>query len=377
MASNYHHLPKELIVEIMSRLPTESLIRCKCVCKSWFALINDVISDQTFVAKHLHNVNSKISPSSSLIYVDCHGRFSLLTSFGYGDYDENDRIRCVTKALNFPFGADDVDSLCHCDGIFCIIYSGENAVLFNPAIKESRVLPTPCFNIICLLETGFGYDPRANDYKVVRFGASWVEGCFKIKNVAEVYSMTTDCWKEIEMQIELRGTYSDKKVFCKGVFYWLVCDIDYFDAVLSFNMSDEVFGVIPLPNDLGDLQTLGNIELAVWSEVVALCFISEESEDPILYLEVRMMNDCSSGAKGSCCWVKHLRIQLFEGRFYPRIFWKNDELLMVGQNTDEWLVSYNLCSKKIRNVMVHGAVPSWLGILYAGSLVSVRRREQA
>ncbi|KAL3519559.1 hypothetical protein ACH5RR_017708 [Cinchona calisaya] len=33
-------LPDDIIIEILSRLPVESLPRCKCVCKLWCTIIN-------------------------------------------------------------------------------------------------------------------------------------------------------------------------------------------------------------------------------------------------------------------------------------------------------------------------------------------------
>ena len=42
-------LPDELITEVLSFLPVRSLMRLKCVCKSWKTLI----SDSTFVKLHL------------------------------------------------------------------------------------------------------------------------------------------------------------------------------------------------------------------------------------------------------------------------------------------------------------------------------------
>ncbi|XP_024028799.1 uncharacterized protein LOC21391731 [Morus notabilis] len=50
-----YDLPKELWVEIMTRLPVYAQLRCKSVQKSWNRHINTLIRDKTFVAKHLKN----------------------------------------------------------------------------------------------------------------------------------------------------------------------------------------------------------------------------------------------------------------------------------------------------------------------------------
>lgn len=42
--------------------------------------------------------------------------------------------------------------------------------LCNPSMKEFRVLPEPSYTKDCMCNLGFGFDPYANDYKVVRFG---------------------------------------------------------------------------------------------------------------------------------------------------------------------------------------------------------------
>ncbi|KAK0577800.1 hypothetical protein LWI29_000336 [Acer saccharum] len=42
-------LPCEIFFEILSWLPVKNLVRCKCVCKQWYKLIED----RTFIVKHL------------------------------------------------------------------------------------------------------------------------------------------------------------------------------------------------------------------------------------------------------------------------------------------------------------------------------------
>jgi hypothetical protein len=50
-----NELPEDLVTLILLWLPVVSLLRFKCVCKSWYALI----THQNFVRKHLlHNKNS-------------------------------------------------------------------------------------------------------------------------------------------------------------------------------------------------------------------------------------------------------------------------------------------------------------------------------
>jgi hypothetical protein len=49
-------LPEDLSMEILSRLPVKSLICCKCISKSWYA----VVTYPSFITKHLktsHNSN--------------------------------------------------------------------------------------------------------------------------------------------------------------------------------------------------------------------------------------------------------------------------------------------------------------------------------
>ncbi|XP_062009190.1 putative F-box protein At3g52320 isoform X2 [Rosa rugosa] len=52
-----------VIDDILSRLPAKSLLRFRCVCKAWRALI----SDPYFIRKHLSCIDTKISTSYSLL----------------------------------------------------------------------------------------------------------------------------------------------------------------------------------------------------------------------------------------------------------------------------------------------------------------------
>ncbi|GMN75056.1 hypothetical protein TIFTF001_052523 [Ficus carica] len=50
-------MPDEVLEKILSWVPLESLIRFKCVSKSWNAPINSLIEDSAFVNKHLQSTS--------------------------------------------------------------------------------------------------------------------------------------------------------------------------------------------------------------------------------------------------------------------------------------------------------------------------------
>nr|XP_009629182.1 F-box protein At3g08750-like [Nicotiana tomentosiformis] len=55
--------PEDLAVDILLRLPVESLLRFKCVCKNWY----EIMKSHSFIREHM-NWNSKSKSPQILIY---------------------------------------------------------------------------------------------------------------------------------------------------------------------------------------------------------------------------------------------------------------------------------------------------------------------
>ncbi|KAL4637411.1 hypothetical protein ACB092_03G075000 [Castanea dentata] len=76
----------------------------------------------------------------------------------------------------------------------------EDLVLWNPATRESKVLPQikqgRRYDSVCF-HFDFGIDPNTNDYKVVRIVDFY--GCQQPQ--FEVYNLSTDCWRVIDRSL--------------------------------------------------------------------------------------------------------------------------------------------------------------------------------
>ncbi|EXB45762.1 Putative F-box protein [Morus notabilis] len=62
--ARFSDLPEDVMIEIFSWLPADSLSRFRRVKKSWYTLISTLVKDPTFVKKHLKN-----SKKASLVFM--------------------------------------------------------------------------------------------------------------------------------------------------------------------------------------------------------------------------------------------------------------------------------------------------------------------
>ena len=61
-----------------------------------------------------------------------------------------------------------------------------------------------------------GFDACDSDFKVLRYGNR-----ADMKQVAKMYNLNTDSWREISSQLPLKHHYySCKSVFCGTAYYW-------------------------------------------------------------------------------------------------------------------------------------------------------------
>ncbi|XP_017974588.1 PREDICTED: F-box/kelch-repeat protein At3g23880 [Theobroma cacao] len=241
----------DLIIGIMARHPPKSILRFRCLSKSWNALL----SSSSFITMHLNHVKeSKYNDMQRLILSSTY----FLQSMSY-EAEEKPSYR-----IDFPLDLKYcIELLGSCNGLLCLGMPRETLILWNPSIKEFKKLPLSC--PLDMRDTfGFGYDHSTDDYKIIRI-FKLVDRIYSVEAPVDIYSLKSNTWKRIQsfhlsrifFENSLSGTLVDK------ILYWNVIYLpnheqgqegysysDITRRILGFDLTYETFEVLPLPNDV-------------------------------------------------------------------------------------------------------------------------------
>jgi len=263
-------LPQELIAEILSLLPAESLVRFQCVSKAWFSIINDPY----FIKMHLHTNRQR-----SLI-----GKKRKSNRWPEEYYLVNisneDRLGDPVKIFPPLYRSENVkyrtSVIASCNGLVCILFfcnrkygSHYEIVIWNPSIRKHKRVPFEPVDDkhkqgvrVNSLNLAFWYDPVNTDYKVLRI-VKFDDPESKTKSLEEVqvYSLKAHSWRRIEDQLPYKEPFiisSSQSVFTNGTLHWFVTSATR-RTILAFDLTTEKFGVQTLPftlHSFGNLMVL-------------------------------------------------------------------------------------------------------------------------
>ena len=120
------YLPQDLLEEILKGLPMKTIIRLKCVDKSWYTLFEDPI----FIYKHNRHHSSQKNQTLLIENVDGNTLRSVMSLHPAGGLD-------LGVSLDMPFFQDKLDYISDCiKGIICISDFTSLFILWNPAIHQ-------------------------------------------------------------------------------------------------------------------------------------------------------------------------------------------------------------------------------------------------
>ncbi|XP_059309514.1 putative F-box protein At1g50870 [Lycium ferocissimum] len=224
-------------MEILSRLPVQSLLRFKCVSKFWEALI----SDPYFKMKHLNQARD--FPKLLITKISKDGLFSVhccpLSSLPL--VEDVQKLDCPFYPKPTSFNI-----LCCCDGFFVIeVRDNFNLLLWNPSTRELVVLPAQEFPVGDRSCFGMGYDSTSGEYKILHMRQD-----LRRSLPSEILALKGGSWRRIDKNP--RGFINllfamQFLAFVHAAFHWIGLSRERYFVVVSFSISNEVYGEIPLP----------------------------------------------------------------------------------------------------------------------------------
>ncbi|PIA39477.1 hypothetical protein AQUCO_02600135v1 [Aquilegia coerulea] len=255
------NLPDEIILEIILCLPIKSLMRFRCVNKTWLQLFT---TDPQFAQLYLNKSNRKNTTILAIRYeLQQFQHKPLVYSSAVNIRSECDK---VAVPLELPFYRGGTYSYLIGgirNGLVLVNLDDDKKKLFiwNPLTNDYIDIPYPpttnhfprCDEIRGF---GFGLIQATNQYKVIRFCdckyRHFDEGVKK--SHVSVYTLGIDSsWRNLK-DISYYSIFRDCTApLVNGVIHWnAFTGSNFIDdkRILSFDMKDEIFGEIPHPKHI-------------------------------------------------------------------------------------------------------------------------------
>nr|ACR48152.1 S haplotype-specific F-box protein [Prunus dulcis] len=339
---------KEILIDILVRLPAKSLVRFLCTCKSW----SDLIGSSSLVSTHLHRNVTK----HDHVYLLClhHSNFELQADpddpyvkqeFQWSLFSNQTFEQC--SKLSHPLGSTEHYVIYgSSNGLVCIsdeILNFDTPIhIWNPSVRKLRALPISTninikFSHVALQ---FGFHPVVNDYKAVRMMRT-----NKNPLAVEVYSLRTDSWKMIEVLPPwLKCTWKHHKgTFLNGVAYHMIQKGPIF-SIVSFDSGSEEFQEFIAPDAICNPCELVRID--VYKEQICLLCSLYPSEDGMGKNDLWVLQE--KRWKQLCPFVYPLDC---DGTIGISI---DNELLMEKRDFDRGIANVHLCNYQSKQVLETG-----------------------
>ncbi|XP_050379987.1 F-box/kelch-repeat protein At3g06240-like [Argentina anserina] len=229
MRSDY--FDEDIVLEILARLPVKSILRFRCVCKFWRALI----AASYFVKKHLSYVESGIgnTNNSRLLYLQNPPQSIDYEALKKKLWDASRHLQFPVNFHHRKSAHEIIRVLGACNGLVCFEFQSFGIFICNPCTGDSKVLPNPPTESHRLDFYGFGYDSRIDDYKVVRG--------FSENALVHVFALKSGSWRTIS-DLDCARVHGKGCLF-HGALHWLVQG----SRIVSFYMAEEKFKeIVPM-----------------------------------------------------------------------------------------------------------------------------------
>ncbi|KAG7604528.1 F-box protein [Arabidopsis thaliana] len=249
MATMITNLRRDLIEEIISRVPLRSMKAVRLTCKSW----NNISKSEIFTKMQIDKATTR-EGKTMMISVMPHN-LSLM-SVAVDDVDPSVEFK---GQLSFLCNQVSIHKVIHCEGLLlCFLKDHTRVVVWNPYSGQTRWIklrnphpPSP--SQWDWFKYALGYEDKGScrSVKFLRF-LDYLPEEPENQNVCyEIYDFDSDLWTTLDVTSHSWICYSSCGVFLKGNAYWPIekssseANIDH---IICFDFTRESFGPpLPLP----------------------------------------------------------------------------------------------------------------------------------
>ncbi|KAF9615070.1 hypothetical protein IFM89_021641 [Coptis chinensis] len=327
--------PPDITFNIFSRLPLQTLRRCRRMLKEWRIIISDP-----------HLINTHLIRSSQVEYPD----ILILTKNKFYFVNRVSSIEESVKGFSLPKDLKSSIIINTCNGLLCSHRDNKTHV-WNPFTREVMHIP-PSRDTPKVL--GFGFDPILNQYKVVAFFIS-------SNNVeVEVFTIGSSSWKKVT-EVPFVPDPSYTSVLLNGSLHWSAwCMRSKRMGIGCFAIGDEEFRFVPLPSAAVSVHPL---DLSVLGGSLALAEHVYPNRVVVWLLKQQ---------EGKMTWSKQFVLWLpafmsIESLHLLYLL-KNGEIIL--EYNHQKLVSFDPQRRQIRDIKTYPRSFETCAFLHVGSLVS-------
>ncbi|CAK9149298.1 unnamed protein product [Ilex paraguariensis] len=242
-------IPFDIVFSMLKILPAISLMRFKCVCKSW----RELITDPLFV--EAHQTHSQTRPEATHLLIHCTN--SMLNQYIFAA-NHHGKVSSEFPTLQFRVPGPCTDIV---NGLICFYsYEHNRVAVLNLTTCETVTLPlikSQSQNPNCYRPSyNLGFDPVTRKFKVLSFWTVRIGDSKKVES--EILTLGTNSWRKIDGPVhKLRG----KTVCVNGVVYWMnILPMNCKKAIQSFNVREEKFLMVFIPDGASEYRQLIQIE---------------------------------------------------------------------------------------------------------------------
>ncbi|KAL8110669.1 hypothetical protein AgCh_026421 [Apium graveolens] len=247
-------LPKELLAEILKRLPVKYILRCRCVQKAWHSFVQSPI----FITYHFNYQKENIIGATTSSYH--HYKYLFFRNQLTIRFDD---VQCQEYyKIEFPPGLPKYAWFGVSYGLVCVSSTlsidqedyNRNIYLWNPLIQKYKTLPESPLPSQQDWEEwealAFGFVPQVNDYVVVHIIKPYLHPNSH-SLIIGVYSLNTNSWKKLRRDnVFISRTFcnDDDVVFVNGAAYWVGVNSDKHRIIMCFDTKTDILSEISLPD---------------------------------------------------------------------------------------------------------------------------------